>query len=245
MRAAALALVAVAGCAAPPPSRATTAAPAAAPTGATALHLAGEAPSPPDGVGAPGTIVEADYDVCLDGARVASVKPAPGLAAADEVIATALRRWSWYVASNDSRPCWRERVLLGVPAESHILRQASADTTARAATRPAAPPPRWLSLVYAGKTVDGVYKVCAGDDGRVSSVRSVMSAAGADPYLMAMLRATAWEIVTGPLAQSPYCFAAPAHLDFTSVRREGVAILPPSGTHPKEPGLSIVVPATR
>lgn len=246
MRVAAIALVVAAGCASPPPPPAKPSATTPAPTGASALHLAGEAPPPPAGIGAPGTIVEAAYDVCLDeNGRVARVEPAPGLAAADVAIAAALRRWSWFVASNDSRPCWRERVLIGVPTASHIVRQASAEVVAHAAARPAAAPPPWLAALYAGKTVDGVYKVCAGDDGRVSSVRSVLSAAGADPYLMATLRATAWEIIVGTLAEAPYCFAAPMHLDFTAAPRHGVAILPPPGTHPKEPGLSIVVPATR
>ncbi|MGZ3429621.1 MAG: hypothetical protein ACXVCV_23380, partial [Polyangia bacterium] len=135
MRAPALVILFAAGCAAPPPPVHTPAPPPAAPTGATALHLGGEAPAAPDGVGAPGSIVEAVYDVCLDEhGRVARVDPAPGLAAADGVIAAALRRWSWFVASNDARPCWRERVLLGVPAASHIVRQASAGVVARAAT---------------------------------------------------------------------------------------------------------------
>jgi hypothetical protein len=247
MRAPAIAIFIAAGCAAPPPPvKSSAPAAAAAPTGATALHLGGEAPAAPAGVGAPGTIVEAAYDVCLDDhGRVARVEPAPGLAAADVAVAAALRRWSWFVASNDARPCWRERVLLGVPAVSRIVRQAGAVVVAHAAARPAAAPPRSLSALYAGRAVDGVYKVCAGDDGRVSSVRSVVSAAGADPYLMATLRATTWEIVVGPLAQPPYCFAAPMHLDFASAPRTGVIVLPPPGTHATEPGLSIVVPATR
>ncbi|MCU1282031.1 MAG: hypothetical protein JWM53_5577 [bacterium] len=247
--AAAIALFVAAGCATappPPPPAAKPAALAAEPTGARAIHLAGDTPPAPAGTGAPGTVVEAAYDVCLDeNARVASVTPAPGLAAADDAIAAALRHWSWFVVAAGPRPCWRERVLLGVPAPRPIARQASAGVVARAATRPSAPPPRSLSALYAGKVVDGVYKVCAGDDGRVQSVRSMVSAAGADPYLMAMLHATAWDIVVGTLAQPPYCFAAPMHLDFTSSPHAAVTLAPPPGTQPKEPGMSIVVPATR
>ena len=45
--------------------------------------------------------------VCLDRRRARrSVTPAPGLAAVDEAAVAALRGWSWFVVSNDARPCF-------------------------------------------------------------------------------------------------------------------------------------------
>lgn len=241
MRAAALALVAaVAGCAPPPPPIAKPVAAPAVVANASALHLAGEVPPTPDGLGAPGSIVESLYDVCLDGdGRVDSVTPAPGLATVDETLASALRRWSWYVVAHGPRPCFRQSVLLGVPAAGTIVRQAAAEVSARALGHPATLPPGALGALYAGTIVNGVYKVCAGDDGRVASVRPVRGIAAGDDWAAASLRATRWEIVVGTLARAPYCFAAPVRLDFTTVARGPGTLLslPP----PKAAGVSTVV----
>jgi hypothetical protein len=245
MRAAALALVvAAAACAPPSPSPKPAAEPPPPPANASALHLGGELPATMASVGAPGSVVAAGYDVCLDGAgRVARVRPAPGLAAVDEAIAAALRRWSWFVVASAAPPCWRQTVLIGVPAESRIVRQAGADVRAHALTHPTATPPRALAALYAGKIVDGRYKVCVGDDGRVQSVRPVPGIAGGDDWGSAVLRATAWEVLVGTLAVAPYCFGATAHLDLsaTAPARTGPPPLPPPATPPKEPGVSIVV----
>jgi len=238
---AALAVALAAGCATspttPPP-----AAPSPTTTSATALHLLGELPSLAD-AGAPGSIVEARYDVCLDdGGRVARVTPAPGLAAADGAIVKALARWSWFVVARAPRPCFRQSVLVGVPAVGRIVRQAGAELRAHALARPVTTAPATLTALHAGKIVDGVYKVCVGDDGRVGSVRPVAGIAGGDNWSSASLRATAWEVVVGPLTQAPYCFAATVHVDAsTVVARDGAPKLPPPEARPKEPGVSIVV----
>lgn len=234
----ALALAACAPSTAPPPRSAP-----AAPAEATALHLSGELPATPSGIGAPGSIVESLYDVCLDdGGRVARVTPAPGLAAADEAIVKALGRWSWFVVARAPRPCWRQRVLLGVPAASRLVRQAAVDVRGHALARATATPPAALSALYAGRVVDGAYKVCLGDDERVQSVRPMSGIAGGDDWATATLRATAWEVVAGPLARAPYCFAASVRLDLSATPARGAApSLPPPSARPREPGVSIVV----
>lgn len=238
MRRAALAL-ALAACtpaATPPPATPPTA-PVA---DATALQLAGELPATPAGVGAPGSVVESLYDVCLDDAgRVARVTPAPGLPAADEAVVKGLARWSWLVVAHAPRPCWRQRVLFGVPAEGRLVRQAGADTRGHSLARPTTAPPAALLALYAGRTVDGVYKVCVGDDGRAQSVRPVTSLAGGDDWAGAILRASRWEVVVGPLAQAPYCFAATLRLDASATPPQRGA--PPLPARPREPGVSIVV----
>ena len=241
MTRAALAVALAAGCATSPTTP-PAAAPSAATTSATALHLLGELPSLAD-AGAPGSIVEARYDVCLDDAgRVARVSPAPGLAAADGAIVKALARWSWFVVAPAPRPCFRQSVLVGVPAVGRIVRQAGAELRAHALVRPATTPPPMLTALHAGTIVDGVYKVCVADDGRVTSVRPVAGIAGGDNWSGASLRATAWEVVVGPLAQAPYCFAATVHVDASGVaRRAGAPSLPPPEARPTEPGVSIVV----
>ncbi len=241
MRRAALALALVA-CAPAPPATTPPTRPAA-PADATALHLSGDLPPTPAGLGAPGSVVESLYDVCLDDAgRVARVTPAPGLVAVDEAIVKALARWSWFVVARAPRPCWRQRVLLGVPAPSRIVRQAGADIRAQSLSRPTTAPSRALLALYAGRTADGVYKVCVGDDARVQSVRPISSLAGGDDWAGAILRASAWEVLAGPLAQAPYCFAATVHLDASPIAAErGAPSLPPPSARPRQPGVSIVV----
>jgi hypothetical protein len=240
MRAAALALLAVAaGCPPTPIPKATTTAAAANDT--VAIPLTVELPPTSTGVGTPGSVVESLWDVCLDdGGRVARVAPASG-DAADSAIATALRRWSWFVVAAAPRPCWRQRVLLGVPATSRIVRQAGGDVRAHALARPATPPSRALMTLYAGQTVDGQYKVCVGDEGQVQSVRPVRGIAGGDDWASAIVRATAWEIVVGTLAAAPYCFAASVRLESTVAPAKGTPSPPPPSARPKQPGVSIVL----
>jgi hypothetical protein len=192
------------------------------------------------GIGAPGTIVEALYDVCLDGAgRVDRVSPPPG-GTIDDALGAALRRWSWFVVAAAPRPCWRQSVLLGVPAPSRIVRQAGGDIRAQALTRPTTPPSRALMTLHAGEIVDAQYKVCIGDEGQVQSVRAVRGIAGGDDWGSAVVRATAWEVVVGTLAQAPYCFAANVRLE-SKVPRAEAPPLPAPSARPKEPGVSIVV----
>jgi hypothetical protein len=246
MRAAALALVVATGCAtttrpapAPPPPPRLSAAP---------LHLSGELPAAPPGVGAPGSVVEAVYEVCLDDAgHVASVKPAPGLAAADEAVTEALEQWSWFVVARGARTCWRQRVPLAVPVAGRVLRQASSGVVGHALGGAAPRPAAWLASLYAGKVVDAVYKVCVGDDAVVTSVRSIVPVVGADDAIAATLRASPWEVVVGTLAQAPYCFAAPVHFDLRE--SQSGAALPPDLPYPLEAvhvgrGVSAVVHLT-
>lgn len=239
MRAAVLGLlVAAAGC--PPPIPRVSAPPAEATPQIIAIPLTTEVPPTSAGIGAPGTIVESLYDVCLDETgRVVRVSPPAG-GAADDAVVAALRRWSWFVVAGAARPCWRQRVLLGVPAASRILRQAGGDVRARALTRPTTPPSRALMTLHAGEIVEGQYKVCVGDEGQVQSVRAVRGIAGGDDWGSATVRATAWEVVVGTLAQAPYCFAANVHLE-SKVPRAEAPPLPAPSARPKEPGVSIVV----
>ena len=246
-RAAAIALV-VAGCAPP-------AAPTAHPQQqqqqqqmTAPLHLLGEAPAAPASVGPPGTLVDAIYHVCLDeGGRVDRVEPAPGLAAVDEAVTAALHKWSWFVVTSEARPCFDAPVRLAVPARSHILRQASAGVVAQLTRGPAPQPPAWVSSAHAGQIVDASYKVCVGDDGLVQSVRPMMGVVGAANALASALRASSWDIVVGPLAQAPYCFAAPVRLDFTRARRDlGRSPALPftkGAMHDPERGVSVIVRA--
>ena len=216
MRAAA-ALALLAGCAttSSPPPPASAPPPPSLPVHVEPVRLSGELPPAPASAGPPGTIVEGRYEVCLDnGGRVASVKPLHGIAGADAAVETALHSWSWFVVFHETAPaCFATTVRLAVPGQSRILRQAGAAVTANVVHNVMAPPPAWLTTAYAGQLIDGVYKVCVGDNGVVHSVRPVTGVPGADDVFIAGLHASSWDVLVGPLAQAPFCFAAPVRLD--------------------------------
>jgi hypothetical protein len=242
MRAATLALLVAASCASsqpPPPATPPTQAPRA--ERHPPLRLLGEAPTAPPGIGAPGSVVEAVYEVCLDETgHVSRVMPSPGLAAADESIAAALRKWSWFTSG---KSCWHQRVLLPVPTPGRIVRQASAGVVGHATRGPEPLLPPWLPALYPGTVVESVYKVCVDDTAIVKSVRPLVATPGADEALIAALQASSWEVVVGSLAQPPYCFASHTRLDFT--KSVPLDVAPPSAPFPttatvaREPGVSV------
>jgi len=241
MRTAALALVLATGCATSPattPPRAVT----NAPPHPSPLRLAGDVPLAPDGAGAPGSIVEATYSVCLgEDGRVAALAPRPGLPAADEAVMAALRRWSWFGAPRAH--CFDQKVLLPVVSPGHLVRQASAGVVGKATAGPAPRLPKWLPALYAGSTVDAAYKVCVDDDAKVQSVRPLQSLPGADEALIASLAASTWEVVVGSLAHAPYCFASRARFDYRAPPNLDVvpplAPYPPTAAVVTEPGVSV------
>jgi hypothetical protein len=241
-RAAAIVVALACGCAASPPSPPPPPAVAKAPPRPSPLRLLGETPSLPATSGAPGSVVEAIYHVCLDeNLRVAAIMPKPGLAAADEAAMAALRKWSWFGAGKNQ--CFEQRMLLPVPTQGHLLRQASASVVGKATAGPAPRLPKWLPALYAGNVVEAAYKVCVDDNAAVQSVRPLQSLPGADEALIAALQASSWEVVVGPLAHAPYCFASHARFDFKAP--PNVDVLPPVSPYPavaalvKEAGVSV------
>jgi len=242
-RAAAIVVALACGCAASQPAPTPPATVATAPPRPSPLRLFGDTPSLPPTAGAPGSVVEATYNVCLDDQlRVAAIMPKPGFAPADEAVMAALRKWSWFAAGKNQ--CFEQRVLLPVPAPGHLLRQASADVTGKATAGPAPRLPKWLPALYAGSVVEAAYKVCVDDNAAVQSVRPLQSLPGADEALIAALHASSWEVVVGPLAHAPYCFASRARFDFKAPPNADV--LPPMVPYPasaalaREPGVSVV-----
>jgi hypothetical protein len=241
----ALALVSAACATAPPPKNPSPSPPIAERASVSPLRLSGDGPSAPPNLGPPGTVVEATYRVCLDDhGRVNFVAPAPGLAAVDELAMTALRRWSWFIVTSDERVCFMTPVRLSVPSASRMLRQASSGVHAQLAFGPPPRTPPWVASRYAGKIIAASYKVCIGDDGMIQTVRPIAGVRGADDALIATLRASRWDLVVGPLAQAPYCFAAPMRLDFTNATPGDLPS--PMTPHPSmvptiEPGVSVVI----
>jgi len=241
------------GCGATATTKPLTTAPTPTPTpqtlAVTPLHLGGDPPPAPASVGPPGTVVEARYRVCLgDDGRVRAVTPAPGLAAVDDAAGAALRGWSWFVVTSAPDVCFVVPMQLAVPNASRLLRQATNGVHAHATFT--APPntPAWLATARAGQLVASSYKVCVGDDGLVQTVRAIAGVPGADDALVAGLRASRWDVVVGTLAQAPYCFAAPVHLDFTRVSAANgdSAVEPPtpfpaSAGRAAQPGVSTIV----
>lgn len=250
MRLAALAVVVVwvGGCATGSGSTAatTTRPPTVKSIAVAPLQLSGDPPVAPASLGAPGTVVEASYHVCLDATgAVVSAQPAPGNAAVDDAALAALRRWSWFVVSETARPCFDVPVHLAVPARSRILRQAGGAVVARAVDGPAPRLPPWLIAAHAGRVLDGAYKVCVGDDGVVQSARPLLPIAGAGDAIGAALRASRWDVVVGPLATAPYCFAASLRIDLRGSPRGAVVApnspFPPESVRAVEPGRSVVL----
>jgi hypothetical protein len=252
-RAALLALVA-AGCAAPKPAAPSmpAAAPPAPPVEAAPVRLFGELPPAPAGIAPRGSILEGSYRVCLDQAgRVHEVKPAPGIAGADDVIVPALRGWSWFVVTERAGPpCFAATVLLPVPDRSQITRAAGPGIFAPLHNPTHAHLPVWLRALYGGRMLEGMYKVCIGGDGLVERVRPLVSVPGADDVLMAGLRASTWDVRVGTLAQPPFCFGDPVRIDLRDMPASDATARPPSTPYPPavaarvEPGVSMVLHVT-
>ncbi|MDB4969083.1 MAG: hypothetical protein JWN44_4772 [Myxococcales bacterium] len=245
MRAATALVALMAGCAASTVPPTLPSPPPRVPHGEP-LRLSGELPPAPASAGPPGTLVEGRYEVCLDnGGRVSSVKPLESIAGADEAVISALHGWSWFVVHEEQAPsCFPTTVHLAVPSPSLISRQAGSGVFATIVHNVMAAPPQWLASAYAGKIVDGMYKVCIGETGLVQSVRPIAGVPGADDVFIAGLRASTWDLRVGPLAVAPFCFGAPVRLDQRNLPAS-VAVPPPLPDPPElarpEHGVSIVM----